>query len=242
MLAGMIDGLTGWWLERFKSRHQLHRIEEGVPAAVWSLKPGEFGLLHVGCGHSRKGQTVAGFFGDNWREIRLDTDPAVLPDIVASMTDMAGVPDGAVDAIFSSHNIEHLYPHEVPTALAEFNRVLKADGFLVLTCPDLQSLCQLVVDDRLDDPAYVSPAGPIAPIDVLYGHRTAMAAGNLYMSHRCGFTLRTLMAAVRAAGFSGCYGLQRPKNFDLWLFAHKQELDQDELELKASGFLPDSAS
>lgn len=97
------------------------------------------------------------------------------------MTDMSQVKDASVDALFSSHNIEHLYPHEVPVALAEFKRVLKPGGFVVITCPDLQAVCALVAEDKLTDAAYVSPAGPIAPIDILYGHRPAMANGNTYM-------------------------------------------------------------
>ena len=32
----------------------------------------------------------------------------------------------------SSPNIEHLHPHEVPTALAEFLRILRPDGFLIV--------------------------------------------------------------------------------------------------------------
>jgi hypothetical protein len=43
--------------------------------------------------------------------------------------------------------------------------------FLLVTCADLQSLCRLAVEDKLDDPAYFAPAGPIVPIDVLYGRR-----------------------------------------------------------------------
>lgn len=240
MLAHIVDRLASRWLEHFKRKRGLQ------PASVttdclWTVAAGQRSFLHVGCGNSRKPQTVPGFMGDDWREIRLDADASVEPDMVASMTDMPDVPDEAVDAIFSSHNIEHLYPHEVPVALAEFHRVLKADGFLVLTCPDLQSLCRLVVEDKLDEPAYISPAGPIAPIDVLYGHRPPMAAGNLYMAHRCGFTLRTLMAAVQAAGFKGCYGLQREASFDLWLLAHKNQSTPDELKLKARGFIPSQA-
>lgn len=237
MLAGIVDRLIGRWLERFRSRHGLR--DSNLPHdPIWDAKNGERCFLHVGCGHSRKQHTVPGFMGADWREIRLDANPAVEPDIVANMTRMPEVPDGFVDAIYSSHNIEHLYPHEVPLALAEFHRVLKPDGFLVVTCPDLQSLCRLVADDKLDDPAYFSPSGPIAPIDVLYGHRPPMAAGNLYMAHHCGFTLRTLMAAVQAAGFLACYGLQREASFDIWLLAHKNGLTQDELKHLACDFLP----
>jgi len=45
------------------------------------------------------------------------------------MLDMPAVADGSVDAIYSSHNIEHLYPDEIPVALKEFLRVLKPEGF-----------------------------------------------------------------------------------------------------------------
>ena len=97
-------------------------------------------LLHVGCGPKRKAQTTRGFNTDAWSEIRLDIDPSVSPDVTGTMTEMSSVASGSVDAIFSSHNIEHLYPHEVPVALAEFLRVLNDDGFAVIACPDLKSV------------------------------------------------------------------------------------------------------
>ncbi len=237
MLTGFVDRTIAPWVQRFMARHGL-KAPDPVQQFSWNAASGERILLHVGCGHLRKQHTVPGFFGDVWREVRLDADASVAPDVVASMTQMPQVPDGTVDAIFSSHNIEHLYPHEVPVALTEFFRVLKPDGFLVLTCPDLQSLCRLVVDDKLDEPAYISGAGPIAPLDVLYGLRSSMAAGNLYMAHRCGFTLRTLMEAVRVAGFKGRFGAQRAASFDLWLLAHKEALTAEDLSQRARDFLP----
>ncbi|MFW9605658.1 MAG: class I SAM-dependent methyltransferase [Pseudomonas sp.] len=176
-------------------------------------------LLHVGCGPKRKDRTTPGFNTPEWQEIRLDIDPSVQPDVIGSMTNMSAVADASVDAIFSSHNIEHLYPHEVPLALAEFRRVLKPDGFAVITCPDLQSVCKLVAEDRLTDAAYQSPAGPIAPLDILYGHRAAMAQGNLYMAHRCGFTKKVLGATLQAAGFAVIGTRARSAHFDLWALA-----------------------
>ena len=47
-------------------------------------------------------------------------------------------------------------PHEVPIALREFYRVLKEDGMVVITCPDLQSVCEAVVQDKLLEPLYKS--------------------------------------------------------------------------------------
>jgi len=71
-------------------------------------------FLHVGCGFKQKAQTTRGFNTPEWAEIRLDIDGSVVPDVIGSMTDMKAIADGSMDAVFSSHNIEHLYPHEVP--------------------------------------------------------------------------------------------------------------------------------
>jgi predicted SAM-dependent methyltransferase len=195
-------------------------------------------FLHVGCGPKRKDQTTSGFNSADWQETRLDIDARVQPDVIGSMTDMSAVASASMDGVFSSHNIEHLYPHEVPLALAEFFRVLKADGFAVITCPDLQSVCTLIADDRLTEPAYVSPAGPIAPLDILYGHRAAMAQGNLYMAHRCGFTRKVLQGTLQAAGFVSVAMLARPKSFDLWALASKSALVEADLRALAAQHFP----
>ncbi|PWW44451.1 class I SAM-dependent methyltransferase [Melaminivora alkalimesophila] len=187
-------------------------------------------LLHVGCGPQRKNSTTRGFDTDEWQELRLDIDESVQPDIIGSMTDMAAVPDGSVDAIFSSHNIEHLYAHEVPQALQEFLRVLKPEGFAVITCPDLQSVCALVAQGKLVQPAYHTALGlPIAPLDILYGWRLPMAEGNLHMAHRCGFTEKVLRDTLLGAGFGSVGTLSRPECFDLWAVASKETLTHEGL-------------
>lgn len=195
-------------------------------------------LLHVGCGQKRKNQTTAGFNGADWKEIRLDIDPQVDPDITGTMTDMSAVETDSVDAIFSSHNLEHLYPHEVPLALGEFLRILRADGFVVLTCPDLKSIAALIAEDKLTEPAYQSAAGPVAPLDVLYGHRPSLARGNLFMAHHCGFTQKVLAASFRQAGFKIVISRARPQSFDLWIIASKSLRSEDEMHALAQLHFP----
>jgi predicted SAM-dependent methyltransferase len=51
---------------------------------------------------------------------------------------MMPVATGSVDAIWSSHNLEHLQRHEVPLALREFFTVLKPQGLLLLELPNLR--------------------------------------------------------------------------------------------------------
>lgn len=194
-------------------------------------------LLHVGCGTYRKDRTTTAFNTPEWYETRLDIDPEVRPDVVGTITDMSGIASCSMDALFSSHNIEHLYWHEVPVALREFHRVLRVDGFAVITCPDLKGVCALVAQDRLLDTAYISPAGPIAPMDMLYGHRPWLAEGNSFMAHRCGFTETALLDVLSAAGFSAL--ATEVKGFDLWAVASKAPLDDKGIEILASQHFPD---
>ena len=197
-------------------------------------------FLHVGCGPLTK-KALRGFDSDEWDELRFDIDPGVNPDIQGTLTDMGLVDDGCIDALFSSHNIEHLYPHEIGIALGEFKRVLKPSGFVVLTCPDLQSVCASIVADRLDEPLYISPAGPICPIDILYGHRPSMLAGNLFMAHRTGFTRSTLTNAFAQAGFGNVLCSGRPDEFSLWLIAYKENASDIQIRADAAVYLPPHA-
>lgn len=194
-------------------------------------------LLHVGCGPATKMNLLPYFHGDNWHELRVDINPDVKPDIVGTMLDMSAVPSGTADAVYSSHNIEHVYAHEVGLVLREFLRVLNDDGFLVITCPDLKSVAALVAAGKLIDTAYVSPAGPIAPIDILYGHRPPLAQGNHYMAHKCGFTLDVLMGCIKEAGFPCMAGAERPQAFDLWVVASKKTLPDTDIHALANTIL-----
>ena len=115
-------------------------------------------------------------------------------------------------------------------ALSEFHRVIRPNGFVVITCPDLQSACELVANDKLTDTAYHSPAGSISPIDIIYGHRGYIAAGNSYMAHRCGFTAKVLASTLRAAGFETIALKRRKASFDLWAVGLKAKNETERIE------------
>jgi SAM-dependent methyltransferase len=185
------------------------------------IDPSARTVLHVGCGPRGSAQLPAVFHGSGWREIRVDIDPGVGPDVVASMTDMAPVASGSVDAVYSCHNLEHLYAHEVDIALREFRRVLRDSGFAVILVPDLQAAARLIVEDKLDQPAYISPAGPITPLDMLYGYRPMVASGNPFMTHKTGFSQRTLAEALIRAGFGQATVSREQLAFNLWAVAHR---------------------
>jgi len=117
-------------------------------------------VLHVGCGQATIATMTPGF-QSGWEEVRFDINPEVRPDIVGTITDMAAVPTASVDALYSSHNIEHVYAYQVGQVLREFRRVLKPDGFVVVACPDIETVAGFVAQGKLTEPLYVSPSGPI---------------------------------------------------------------------------------
>lgn len=145
-------------------------------------------VLHVGCGPDPLPAWLAGF-----DEVRLDINPACHPDIVASMTALGEI--GEFDALYCSHALEHLFPHEVGVALGEFLRVLKPGGLAMVFVPDLEG----VAPTR--EPLFVSPAGPISGHDLYYGYAPFLES-NPYMAHHSGFVEATLAEAFRSAGFS----------------------------------------
>ena len=194
-------------------------------------------LLNVGCRFSNKSE-LKGFDNDEWEEIRLDIDSTVKPDIVGTLTDMSLVETGSVDTVYSSYNLDHIYAHEVPIALKEFYRVLNEDGIALVKCPDIQSVCELIAQDKLFEPLYDSVLGPIYPIDVIYGNRQEIQLGNEYMAKKVGFTYSLLNKAFAAAGFKSRYGGRMPTNGgELAIVAFKQKIPEEQIKQIADPLL-----
>ena len=146
------------------------------------------------------------------------------------------VETASVDAIYSSYNLDHIYAHEVPIALKEFYRVLNADGFAVVKCPDIQAVCELIAQDKYLDVLYESPLGPIYPIDIIYGHRGQIELGNEYMAKKVGFTYSVLNGAFAEAGFKTRYGGRSQEGWELTIVAFKQKKSEEEIVNIATPF------
>ena len=194
-------------------------------------------LLHVGCGPQDKSD-LKGFNSDDWSEIRLDIDKDVNPDIVGTLTDLSLVETASIDAVYSAFNIDHIYPHEVPITLREFYRVLRDDGIVVITCPDMQGVCEAIAQDKLLDVLYESSSGPISPIDVLFGNRREVSDGNEFMAKKGGFTYSELDRVFFDARFKTRVGGRREEMYELFLVAIKQEKSNEQIQKIAIPFIP----
>jgi hypothetical protein len=178
--------------------------------------------LLVNLGSGPKGAAwLPAMFAD-WEQLRVDIDPDAAPDVLADITDLTAIPSGSADAVWSAHCIEHLYLHEVGRAIAEAHRILANDGFLCLIVPDLQSIASYIVNDRLHEVIYQSPAGPVTAHDMLFGFGLALARGRDSMAHNCGFTPSLLMQKLQEEGRFAEIVLRRRSNHELAAVASKR--------------------
>jgi SAM-dependent methyltransferase len=170
-------------------------------------------LVNLGSGPS-DAISLPTYFNE-WKQLRVDVDPLVEPDILADLTDLSPIPDNHADAVWASHCIEHLYEHQVMTALGEFRRVVRDDGFVCVIVPDLQAVANYVAADRLHEPIYESPAGPVTAHDIFFGYGAAIASGRPSMAHHCGFTPGALQRCFEQLAFGEVLLRRRVESLEL---------------------------
>jgi SAM-dependent methyltransferase len=180
-------------------------------------------VVNAGCGPLGGARLPALF--DTWQQLRVDFDPGVEPDIVASVTDLSAIPSESADAVWSAHCVEHLYAHEVSRALGEFYRILADDGFACIVVPDLQAIASYIAADKLHAPIYTSAAGPISAHDMVYGFGVAIAQGRVGMAHRCGFTPSLMVSRLQELPFGEILVRRRPSALELVAVVQKKVVD-----------------
>src|SRR6185437_8760271 len=83
-----------------------------------------------------------------------------------------------------------------------------------------QTIANYIVNDKLDEVIYESPAGPITAHDVLFGFGQAVAQGHTAMAHRCGFAPTLLLRHLTEADFPEIVLRRRP-NLELAAVARR---------------------
>ncbi len=139
--------------------------------------------LNIGCG----GRRITGYTG-------VDAVQRPAADIIAR-ADKIPLPSGSVDEIMAIHLFEHFYRWECDTVIAEWKRLLKPGGLLVLELPDLMKACRNVVDGVMKggkDPDQLT-------MWALYGDPRQ---GDQYMAHRWAWSPVTLGEFLTKNGFS----------------------------------------
>jgi predicted O-linked N-acetylglucosamine transferase (SPINDLY family)/predicted SAM-dependent methyltransferase len=144
--------------------------------------------LHIG------GKTAA----PGWEILNAIAAPGV--DHLGNANDLSRFPDGTFDTIYASHVVEHFdYQKELAKTLAEWQRVLKPGGSILVSVPDLEVLAGLLLDKSL------------APVERFMVMRM-MFGGHMddYDYHYVGLTEEFLRDYLTGAGFNG---IQRVESF-----------------------------
>lgn len=153
----------GWWVAR-----RLDRFLRGLRASRT--------VLHLGSGGKRLPDVINCDLYNPAADRRWDA------------RDLSEVPDGSIDMIEHHHLIEHLSAADLDRALAEWARVLKPDGLLVVSAPDLEAvLRRWLAMDAGDRWGY--------GIKMIYGSQEHEG-----MFHKNGFTPRRLADVLRPFG------------------------------------------
>lgn len=130
--------------------------------------------LNIGAGKKRH---------DGWISIDCDGDADVTCDIRS-----IPLPDSCADDLMAIHVIEHFFIWEVPAILAEWKRLLKPGGKIVLELPDLMKCCR----------AFVNGAPHQEGRQGIFGDHSLR---NPLMMHKWGWLPKELASVMKQAGF-----------------------------------------
>lgn len=125
--------------------------------------------------------------GDKPKEGYVGIDKFVIQDgiVNADMWDLP-YPDDSVEAIYSSHALEHVGKFEVMPTLMEWKRVLAPGGVVEIIVPDLEWCIMTWLKYQSND----------WYLDIIFGNQAH--AGEF---HKTGFTPKMLEFYLREAGF-----------------------------------------
>lgn len=127
----------------------------------------------------------------DWKIFDIEKRPEV--DFVGNAGDLSQFEDESIDVIYASHVLEHFHyalNKELSVTLQEWHRVLKQGGQLMISVPDMRTLCWLYSRPDLD------VMTRIHLMRMMFGGQT-----NQYDVHKVGFDFDILRMYLTDVGF-----------------------------------------
>jgi hypothetical protein len=121
------------WVENCNKNCDYLETKHGPQPGIWH----KFDLkLNLGCGPK------------NWHMKGYTNVDLVDPDadINCDARDLSRFKDGSCSEVVASHLVEHFNPYELPKIFAEWYRVLKPGGKLIMELPDIYQCCKDIVE------------------------------------------------------------------------------------------------
>ena len=149
------------------------------PQALPGLAGGARLKLHIGGKQPKDGWTILN---------ALDGEGV---DYVGNVLDLSAFPDACCEAIYASHVMEHVGQKDFLATLQGIHRILCNGGDFYFSVPDLEALCKLFLDPRLD----ISQRYHV--MRMMFGGQT-----DEYDFHYIGLNHEFMLDFFREAGFS----------------------------------------
>jgi predicted SAM-dependent methyltransferase len=140
----------------------------------------------------------------DWKILDIEARPEV--DYVADAANLSQFSDNSVDKIYASHVLEHFFyclNNELLSVLQEWHRVLKPNGLLMISVPNLKILCWLFLNPEL------KIADRIFLMRVIFGGQI-----NQYDVHKVGFNFEILASFLQKVGFQDYWQVDEFIMFD----------------------------
>ena len=125
----------------------------------------------------------------------LDIEPRPEVDYVGNASDLSQFDSNFIDVIYASHVLEHFHYRlndELINTLKEWHRVLKPEGKLLISVPDLKTVCWLYLHPNL------LPLDRHHLMKIMFGGQTS-----IYDVHKVGFDFEIMAMYLEEAGFTG---------------------------------------
>ncbi|MCF2971746.1 methyltransferase domain-containing protein [Synechococcus sp. Nb3U1] len=138
----------------------------------------------------------------DWKIFNIQSGENV--DYVGNAIDLSQFPDNTLEAIYTSHTLEHFdYTQELPKVLKEWHRTLKFGGQLMISVPDLPTLCRLYLKEG------ITPAQRFVIMRMMFGGQV-----DEYDFHKVGLSWEHLFMLLSQVGFRIIRKVDRFNLFD----------------------------
>ncbi len=184
-------------------------------------------VLHMGCEKPQRGDDLdERFSGKEWHEVRLSFNKNIKADVTAKIGDLSLFEDQQFDAIWFPNKIDRLFAYEVDGFLKECHRILKYDGCILLTTPNIKEAARKIYKEGIDQVLYKTNSGyEITPMDIVFGFGEDIKSGKEDIVHNSGFTPVYLLKRVKEYFRDSKV---QASGFQTWAMAYKRKHDTDE--------------
>lgn len=146
------------------------------------LQNHDLSMLHLGCGNIH----IPGW-------CNVDVIKTGATDLVLDIRTLPGIPENQVDMIYSCHVLEHFAHNEISGILASWYAVLKPNGEIRISVPDLDAITS-IYQKNID---HFNVPGNQPWIALIYGGQK-----DQYDFHKTGFNFCWLKLLLESVGFT----------------------------------------